>query len=163
MDFVQQAQKTGGVHLLLPGTNRCFRVPFHRKLRLTEREITIKCEKDLATFSLIPNEDFDNFLNSFSSIIDKIEFGYYKNDKKLGPDFKTRIQNGARNAILRLDKHIPFRSKISFGEEKISFAISYRDIEIKKVSPKKMLRENHRPSTIFSQLGATENRSDIRK
>jgi hypothetical protein len=91
MEFVEQTQKAGGVHLLLPGTDRCFWVPFHRKMRLNERRITIKCEKDLATFSLIPNEDFDNFLNSFGAVVDKTEFGYYENDKKLGPDFKTGI------------------------------------------------------------------------
>jgi hypothetical protein len=152
MDFVQQAQKTGGVHLLLPGTDRCFWVPFLQKLRLNERQITIKCEKNLATFSLIPNENFDNFLNSLGAVVDKTEFGYYKNDKKLSPDFKTGIKNGTRNAIVRLEQHLPFKSKISFGEEKVSFAISYRDIEIKKVSPKKMLRETIGPQQFSPNL-----------
>ena len=57
----------------------------------------------------------------------------------MGPDFKTGIRNGTRHAIVRLEQHLPFKSKISFGEEKISFAISYREIEIKKVSPKSQL------------------------
>jgi hypothetical protein len=152
INFVKHAETKGGVHLLLPGTDRCFWVPLHQKLRLNERQITIKCEKDLATFSLIPNADFDNFLNSFGTMIDGTEFGYYKNDEKLSLDFKTGIRNGTRNAIIRLEQHLPFKSKISFCEERISFAISYRDIEIKKVSPKTMLRETIGPQPFSPNL-----------
>jgi hypothetical protein len=93
----------------------------------------------LAISYQIPNKDFDDFLGSFGTIIDGTQFGYYQNDKKMGPDFKTEIQNGTRHAIVRLEQHLPFKSKISFGEEKISFAISYRKIEIKKMSPKSEL------------------------
>jgi hypothetical protein len=46
MEFIEQAQKTGGIYLLLPETTTCFWVPFHRKLRLNERQVTIKCEND---------------------------------------------------------------------------------------------------------------------
>jgi hypothetical protein len=60
----------------------------------------------------MPNIDFDNFLNSFGTIVDRTEFGYYENDQKMGPDFKTGIQNGTRHAIVRLDQHLPFKSKI---------------------------------------------------
>jgi hypothetical protein len=77
MDFVQLAQKTGGVHLLLPGMDKCFWVPFHRKLRLNERKITIKCENNLATFSLIPNEEFYRFFSSLGKVIDKTEFRFF--------------------------------------------------------------------------------------
>jgi uncharacterized protein YcgL (UPF0745 family) len=117
INFVKHAETKRGVHLLLPGTDRCFWVPLYQKLRLNERQITIKCEKDLATL-LIPNANFDNFLNSFGTIINGTEFGYYKNDKKLSPDFKTGIQNRTRNAIIRLEQHLPFKSEISFCEER---------------------------------------------
>jgi hypothetical protein len=83
---------------------------------------------------LIPNEDFDRFLSSFGEVIDKTECGFYDNDKDLGPDFKTGIKNGMRSAILRLEKHIPFKNKTSFHEGKIVFKVYYRDINIKKLS-----------------------------
>jgi hypothetical protein len=130
INFVTHAESKGGVHLLLPGTDRCFWVPFYRKLRLNEREITLKCENDLATFSLIPNEEFDHFLSSFGEVIDKTRFSFYENDKSLGPDFKTGIKNGMRSAILRLEGHIPFQNKASFHEGKIVFKVQYRDINI---------------------------------
>jgi hypothetical protein len=128
--FVKHAKKTGDIHLLLPGSDKCFWVPLHRKLQLNERQIMIKCEKDLAQFTLMTNTAIDNFLNSFWEIIDKTEFGFYENDKNLGSDFKTGIKNRTRSAILRLEQQIPFKNKISFGEGEIAFKVHYCDITI---------------------------------
>jgi hypothetical protein len=91
IEFVEQAKKTGGIYLLLPEMTTCFWVPFHQKLWLNERQVTIKCETDLATFSLIPYKYFDCFLSSFGEVIDRTEFGFYDNGKNLGLDFKTGI------------------------------------------------------------------------